>query len=174
MKANIALEIDKDDLNYELENLVSSIAAEEIKKMVRKKAEALVEQEVKKIIGPIVDSYLNKVIIGEEFASIHSNRPSRTEVDRYIKRVLQDYLDEPCFTFNKDSNELAKRYMKSSSRGERTTRAERWVMDKTREFADKELFAKIESQIEKTVKTVIPTDEQIQEIIKKEIQQKFS
>ncbi|GGJ48883.1 hypothetical protein [Virgibacillus salexigens] len=174
MKANINLEINKEDLNYELECLVSEVASEQVEKMVREQATEMVREEVEKIISPIVDSYLKTAIVGEEYKSIHSDKPPRTEVDRYIKRTLQNYLDEPCFVFAKNSNKLSEKYMKSGSGGTKTTRAEHWIIDKTREYADKELFSKIDSQIEETIKSVIPTGEQIQEIIKQEIQNKFN
>ncbi|EQB35027.1 hypothetical protein M948_18145 [Virgibacillus sp. CM-4] len=173
MKANINLEINKEDLNYELECLVSEVASDQVEKMVREQATEMVREEVEKIISPIVDSYLKTAIVGEEYKSFHSDKPPRTEVDQYIKRTLQNYLDEPCFVFDKNSNKLSKKYMKSSD-GDRTTRAEHWIMDKAREYADKELFSKIDSQIEETIKSVIPTGEQIQEIIKQEIQNKFN
>jgi hypothetical protein len=173
MKANITLEIRKEDLEYELQELISEIASEEIKAMVRKQAQEMVREEVKKIISPIVDSYLQTAIVGEEY-SHHSNKPPRMEVDKYIKRTLQDYLDEPCYKFSRDSSKLSEKYRPSSSGGDRTTRAEHWIMDKTRAYVDKELFIKIESRIEETVKSIIPKEEQIQEIIKREIQAKFN
>jgi hypothetical protein len=174
MKANISLEIRKEDLNYELQELISEIASGEIERMVREQAQKMVEEEVKRIISPIVDSYLKTVIVGEEYQSYHSNKPPRMEVDKYIKRVLQSYLDEPCYHYSKTSSKLFERYMPSSSGGDRTTRAEHWILDKTREYADKELFLKIENEVEETVKSVIPNEEQIQEIIKREIQAKFN
>lgn len=172
MKANINLEIGKEDLNYELENLVSQIASEQIEKLVKEKAESMVEQEVKRIIAPIVDSYLQTIIVGEEHLSYHSTKPRRTDVDTYIKRTLQKYLDEPCYKYSKTSNTLSGRYMPSS--GDKTTRAEHWIMDKVREYADNELFQKIDKRVEETVKSVIPNDEEIQAIIKREIQAKFN
>ncbi|MCC2250056.1 hypothetical protein JUJ52_08760 [Virgibacillus sp. AGTR] len=174
MKANINLEINKEDLNYELECLVSKVASEQVKKMVREQATDMVREEVEKIIAPIVDSYLKTAIVGEEYKPIHSDKPPRTEVDKYIKRTLQNYLDEPCFRYSNTASKLGEKYMPSSSGGTKTTRAEYWIMDKAREYADKELFSKIDSQIEETIKSVIPTGEQIQEMIKQEIQNKFN
>lgn len=174
MKANINLKINKEDLNYELECLVSKVASEQVKKMVREQATEMVREEVEKIIAPIVDSYLKTAIVGEEYKSIHSDKPPRTEVDKYIKRTLQNYLDEPCFRYSNTASKLGEKYMPSSSGGTKTTRAEYWIMDKAREYADKELFSKIDSQIEETIKSVIPTGEQIQEMIKQEIQNKFN
>ncbi|MEK5524112.1 hypothetical protein [Heyndrickxia sp. FSL W8-0423] len=174
MKANISLEIGKEDLEYELQNLVSQIASEEIERMVKQQAQEMVKEEVKKIISPIVDDYLKTVIVGEEYQSYHSSKPPRLEVDKYIKRVLQDYLDEPCYKFSRDSSKLSEKYRPSSSGGDRTTRAEHWINDKVKQYVDKELFQKIENRIEETVKAVTPNEEEIQEIIKREIQAKFN
>lgn len=173
MKANISLEIDKDDLNYELEKVVSDIASEQVEKMVKEKASAMVEEEVKRIIAPIVDSYLKTVIVGEEHRSYHSDKPPRTEVDNYIKRTLQKYLDEPCYRYSKTASKMSEKYRPSSSGGDKTTRAEYWIMDKVREYADSELFQKIDVKISETIKAIVPSQEEIQEIIKREIQEKF-
>lgn len=173
MKANITLEIDKEDLNYELEKLVSNIASEQIEKLVKEKAAEMVEQEVKRIIAPIVDSYLQTVVVGEEYKSYHSNKPPRTDVDTYIKRTLQNYLDEPCYRYSKTASKMSEKYMPSSSRGDQTTRAEYWIMDKVREYADSELFQKIDVKITETIKAIVPSQDEIQEIIKREIQAKF-
>ncbi|MDY0394757.1 hypothetical protein ACFSMW_06765 [Virgibacillus halophilus] len=174
MKANIALEINKNDLNYELEKLVTRIASEEIEIMVREQAQQMVKEEVKKIISPIVDSYLNNAVVGEEYQSYHSSKPPRSEVDKYIKRVLQDYLDEPCYEFSKSSSKLSEKYRPSASGGTRTTRAEHWIADKARKYVDEELFKKMEMKIEETVKLVTPNEEEVQEIIKREIREKFN
>lgn len=172
MKANISLEMSKDDLHYELQNLVSEIASEEIEKMVKEQAQELVKEELKKIISPIVDSYLQTAIVGEEYQSFHSKKPPRTEVDRYIRRTLQDYLDEPCFTFSKSSEKLSERYKPSSDRG--TTRAEYWIFDKVEEYAKTELYQKINKQVEEIARAVLPNEEEIQEIIKREVKFKFT
>jgi hypothetical protein len=174
MKANISLEISKEDLNYELENLVSEIASEHIGKLVKDKAESMVEHEVKRIIAPIVDSYLKTVIVGEEHRSYHSDKPPRTDVDTYIKRTLQKYLDEPCYHYSKTASKLSEKYRPSSSGGTNTTRAEYWIMDKVREYADKELFQKIDARIAETVTAILPSEDEIQKIIRREIQEKFN
>jgi hypothetical protein len=172
MKANINLEIYKEDLNCELENLVSEIASEQIKKLVKEKAEKLVEQEVKRIVSPIVDSYLEDAQVGREYISYHSNDVSRRNVDEYIKRIIKDYLDEPVYLYSKDSSELSKRYWKSSEKSGKT-RAERWVTEKARRFVDNELFVKIENTMDQVVKTLIPSEETINEIIKNEVKERF-
>lgn len=172
MKANINLEIGKEDLNYELSNLVSEIASEEIEKMVKAKAAALVEQEIKRIIAPIVDSYLENALVGRSYG-YHSSDPSRRPVDDYIKSILIKYLDEPCYLYSKTSSKLSERYRPSSSGGTSTTRAEYWIQDKTRRFVDEELFVKMENKIKETVSAVTPSEDEIQEIIKREIKEKF-
>jgi hypothetical protein len=172
MKANINLELSKDDLNCELENLVAEIAAEQIKKMVKDTAKELVEKEVKRIVSPIVDSYLQAAIVGREY-ECNSNHIPKCEVDKYIKRTLQNYLDEPCYLYSKSSSNLSKRYKSSSSGGEKTTRAEHWIRDKVREYADTEIFFKIEKSIQVSINKIAPSKEELNEIIKKEISKKL-
>lgn len=172
LKANINLELSKEDLNYELQNLVSEIATEQIKKMVKKEAESMVKQEVKRIISPIVDSYLENALVGREYISYHSNDISRRNVDEYIKSIIVSYLDEPVYVYSKNSSELSKRYWKSSDNSDKT-RAERWVNEKAKEFIDNGLFKNIESEIEDIVKSLTPSEEEIQEIIKREVRAKF-
>lgn len=174
MKANINLELSKSDLNYELECLVSEIASEQVNKLVKEKAEELVENEVKRIIEPIVDSYLRTVVVGEEYRSMYDDKPPRSDVDKYIKRILQNYLDEPCFVFSKTSSKLGERYMPSSSGGSKTTGAEYWIIDKVREYTNTELFEKIEDAIDNKIKQIVPSEDQIQEIIKNEIKAKLN
>ncbi|PAD84975.1 hypothetical protein CHH57_02025 [Niallia circulans] len=171
MKANINLEIDKEDLNYELRSLVEEIAADEIRKLVKAHAEQMVKEEVKKIIAPIVDSFLETAEVGREY-SYHSNAVSRRNVDEYVKTIIIRYLDEPVYLYSRSSSKLSERYNKSSEKSE-ATRSERWVNEKAREFVDKELFVKLEKRIEEVVKSLVPSEELINEIIKKEIQMRF-
>lgn len=172
MKASIELEIGREELNYELQNLVSQIASDEIKSMVKYKGEPLVEEELKQVISPIVDDYLKSAIVGKEHLSYHSTSIRQTDVDTYIKRTLQKYLDEPCYMYSKESTTLSGRYNKSSDKSS-MTRAEYWIRDKVREYADKELYSYIDKKIEDVVKSVIPSNDEIEEIIKREIQNKF-
>ena len=173
MKANITLELTKEDLSYELEKLISEIASEEIRNMVKEKVDLMVEQEIKRIIAPIVDSYLENAQVGREYVPYNDSTPTRRHVDDYIKKILMNYLDEPCYVYSRDSSELSKRYWKSSEGGERTTRAEHWIKDKVREYVDRELFQVIENKINETVKALIPSKEEIDEIIKREIKERL-
>lgn len=169
MKANVVLEIEKEDLNYELKELISEIASTEIRKMVKETAQRLVEEEVKSIISPIVNSYLEEAVVGREYTSAYDRIPNRRDVDKYIKTVLMNYLDEPCYLYSKSSNKLAERYTPSSQGGEKTTRAEHWIMDKTRKYAETELFAVLDEMLKEVASKIIPSEERIQEIIKAEL-----
>jgi len=173
MKANINLELDKEDLTYELSNLVSEIATKDITRLVKEKAEKMIEQEIERIISPIVDNYLQNALIGREHLSYHDNSSiHRTDVNKYIERTLQRYLDEPSYRFSNTSSEMSKRYMKSSDKGSKT-RAELWVNEKVIKCVDEVLFKKMEDKIEATISEIVPTEEMIEEIIKREIKNKF-
>ncbi|NYV64613.1 hypothetical protein HYI36_05045 [Bacillus sp. Gen3] len=173
MKANVNLEISKEDLNDELRHLISEIASDEIRRMVREESDQMIKEEIKRIVSPIVDSYLESAQVGRENISYHSNDISRRHVDEYIKRLIVSYLDEPVYLYSRDSSELSKRYWKASDKNDKT-RAERWVNEKARSFVDNELFRKIEIRIEEVVKSLIPSEEEIHEIIKREVVAKFS
>lgn len=168
MKANVNLEIDKEDLNYELKELIAEIASNEITRMVRETAQKLVEDEVKRIIAPIVDKYLENALVGRNY-NYHERNISERPVDDYIAIVMRKYLDEPVYHYSKTSNELSKKYMPSSSGGEKKTRAEQWVTEKAQQYVDKELFPILEQHLNEIASSIIPSDERIQEIIKAEM-----
>lgn len=171
MKANINLELNKEDLNYELQQLIAVTAQEEITNMVRETAKQLVEEEVKKIIAPIVDSYLKNAIVGHPY-EYNSDHIPQCEVNQFIERTLKRYLDEPCYLYSSSSNILSERYKHSS--GDRTTRAELWITDKVKEYADKEIYTKVNKIIQDAIAKLTPSEEQLNEIIKKEIAKKIN
>jgi hypothetical protein len=172
MKANITLELSKDDLNYELENLISEIASDQINSMVRKTAEELVRKEVQRIIAPIVDNYLETALVGREY-EYHGSHITRRPVDEFIKRVIIDYLDEPCYVYDDKSSKLHEKYNTSSHGGSKTTRAELWVIEKARKYTKEELFGELDKNIENKLKTLLPTKDEINEIIKSRLAEKF-
>jgi hypothetical protein len=165
MKANITLEISKEDLAYELQNLVSEIASDEVRSMVKKTAQELVKQEIKKIIAPVVDDYLKSALVGSD--EYNRNSISRRDIDSYIKRVISDYMDEPCYLYSKSSQKLSEKYCRSN--GDRTTRSELWVIEKAREYAKTELFDYINNSVETKLKAIMPSKEEIDAIIKSKI-----
>lgn len=169
MHARIDLEIDKEDLNYELQKLVAEIASEEITMMVKETAQKLVEEEVKRIIAPIVDSYLENAVVGREYTSHYDRFPNRREVDKYIKAVLMNYLDEPVYLYSESSTKLSERYMPSSKGGGKTTRAESWIIDKTKKYAETEIFGRIDERLQEVAKQIIPNEERMQAIIQAEL-----
>lgn len=173
MEANINLKIDKDDLSYELKELVSEIASEEIRRMVKAVAEKMVRDEVQKVIQPIVDSYLETAQVGREHISYHDKGPSRGEVDKYIKRIIQDYLDEPAYLYSETSEKLSHKYAISSGHGNKT-RAEMWVIDKSRKYVETELFGKMEESLQLIAKKILPSEEKINEIIQNRVIEIFA
>ncbi|WP_211750103.1 hypothetical protein [Paenibacillus sp. Marseille-Q4541] len=173
MKANVNLEIDKDDLSYELNALVREVAEEEIRKMVKQQAEALVKEEIKRIIAPIVDEYLQDAQVGREHISYHDKGPSRRNIDDFIKRIIKDYLDEPVYLYSKDAERISERYNKSSQPYDKT-RAELWVINKTIKFVDSEVFPALEARLKEVADVIVLNEEQVQEIIKAKVLEKFA
>lgn len=132
--------------------------------MVKETAQKLVKEEVKRIVAPIVDSYLETAQVGREHISYHDKGPSRRDADKYIRSVIMSYLDEPVYLYSKTSEKLSERYAISSSSGNKT-RAELWVIEKAKSILEAEVFEKINL----IAKRVLPNEERIQEIIKAEL-----
>ncbi|MBB6731915.1 hypothetical protein [Cohnella zeiphila] len=173
MNASINIGIESEELSYYLKEVISDIASEEIRKMVKQQAEEMVRQEITRIVAPIVDSYLETAIVGREHFSAHDRFTSRREVDKFIKAIIMNYLDEPVYHYSKSDNTISGRYAHSASSG-RETRAELWIHEKARKFVDTELFDKLESRLNEVAKKLIPSDEKMQEIIKQEVKSLFS
>lgn len=175
MKANVTLEIDKEDLNYELRELVRELAGEEVRRMVKAQAQSMVEEEVKRIVAPIVDEYLRDAEVGREHISYHDKGPRRGNVDAFIKRIIKDYLDEPVYVYSKLSEKISERYHITSSKSmSDKTRAELWVIQKSIEFVDKNVFPALEERIKKVAEVIVPSEEKIQELIRAEVLKKFT
>jgi hypothetical protein len=173
MEANITMKLDKEDLSYELKELVERLAAEEIQRMVRTEVEQMVKEEARRIVAPIVDSYLEKAMVGSECRSAHDRGPFRSEADVFIKRIIQSYLDEPTYLYSETSNKLSEKYAISSGHGNKT-RAEMWVIEKARKFAETELLGKMNDHIDITLKEIMPSEEHIQSMIKEAVKNKFN
>ena len=168
MKANIEIEIGSEEITYSLKEVIREIAETEIKQMVRQSAKDMVEIEVKNIIGPIIDKYLADILVGRKY-EYHNQGPYQTEVDKYIKAVLVKYLDEPCYAYSKTSTKLSEKYHPSSQGGDKVTRAEHWIIDKTREYAETVLFVKLDKKIQEVSNKLIPNEEKMNEMIKENL-----
>lgn len=166
MKANISLELTKEDLEYEVQNLISEIAKNEIKNIVRSKADQMIEEELKDKISPIVEAYL-------ENAKIKYDSRDRN-IDTYISGIIKDYLDEKVYVYSKSSDKLSEVYKKSSDNSGKSTRASMWVTKKAIESVDTYFYEEIQNLVEEKVKQIAPTKEEIEEIIKREIKERFS
>lgn len=173
MEANVTMNLGTEELSYELRGVIESIAKDEIKRMVKTEAEQMVKEEVRRIVSPIVDSYLEKAMVGSEVRSAHDRGPFRNEADVFIKRIIQSYLDEPVYLYSKDSDKLSEKYAISSDSGSKT-RAEMWVVEKARKYADTELLGKMHDHIDQTLKEIMPSEEQIQAMINEAVKNKFN
>jgi hypothetical protein len=175
MKANISMEIYKEDLEHELQEVIRQIAGKEIKEMVKVFAEQMVKEAVGEIVKPIVDEYLEQALVGREHVSHHEKGPRRQPVDGYIKRIITDYLDEPVYRYSEKDNTISGKYARSSSVGSgEKTRAEMWIIEKTRKFADTELFGQIDIKLQDVASKIIPSEEKLQLMIREEVKARFS
>jgi hypothetical protein len=171
MKANINIEIGQSIIIEELREVIQELVEEEIKNMVKTQAQKMVEESVKNIITPIVNDYLKTAIIGRDYVDRWEVR--KKEVDKYIKDVLINYLNEPCYQYNKSTNKLSEKYKPSSQNGDKRTRAEHWVTDIAIKVADEELWQKIERTIQFSINAITPSEEELKNILRKEIQERI-
>lgn len=173
MKANIEIEIGGEDIGYSLKEVIREIAESEIKQMVRQSAKLMIEEEIKRVISPIVDSYLENAIVGRELGYHQRDGIRQTNVDSYIRSVLKNYLDESTYHYSQTNETLQGRYAVSSQKGD-VTRAERWIVEKVRKYADTELFEKLDKRLKEVAERLIPNEEKMQEIIKAEVKVLFT
>ncbi len=116
MKANVQLEIDKDDLSYELKELISELATPEIKKMIKEIALPLVKKEVDKILEPLVVSTLSseQLLFGSlDYYSGYDK--SLSTLDNRVKAFMLGFLNKTVYKYNDSSRKPSEKYMTSSS-----------------------------------------------------------
>lgn len=171
MRASMEIELHSDDIQAELKEVIQEIAEEEIRKMVRTQAQEMVKESVTKIIAPIVDEYLKVAIVGHDYCSNWEVR--KADVDKYIKNTLINYLNEPVYLYSKNSNKLSERYMGSSDNGDKRSRAEHWVTDIAQKFANEELWVKLERSIQATINAITPSEDELNNILRKEISERL-
>lgn len=164
MKAKVELEIDKDDLSYELKELVAELATPEIKKMITSIALPLVKKEVDKILEPLVISTLSneKLLFGslDYYGGYDKNLST---LDNRVSVFMKGFLNKTVYKYNDSSRRPSEKYMSSSS-GSDDTLITCIVKDAIREFLSNE-FKPIVSEM---LKTFISDREKMQEMYTQE------
>lgn len=149
MKAEIKLDIDKEDLSYELKELVRELAEGEIKKMIKELANEMVKQEIDKILQPLVLKVLTEDKF--EFNSGYHSYTHQATLDEKLKNMTIAYLNRPSYLYSKDKRKPSERYSASSSGGESTALINHIVSDEIRLFVDTEFVPKVKEMIESLV-----------------------
>lgn len=108
MNAKVELEISKNELSDELENLVREIAEQEIIKLVNKKANELVKNEIDKILQPLVLSVLTENKF--DFETGYHSYLDKRKLDDKLKSMVVSYLDNPNYLYSRTSVKPSERY----------------------------------------------------------------
>lgn len=146
MKAEIKLEIQKEDILEELSGLVRELAESEITKMIREQAKKMVQKEIDKILHPLVLSVLTDGKF--DFNSGYRDYKNKYSLDEKLKSITISYLNQPSYLYSKDKRIPSERYMKSSTGGEDTSLINHIVSDEIRLFVDTEFAPKVKQMVE--------------------------
>lgn len=148
MNGKLELSITPEDLQYEIQQLVESIAADEIRKLVKQTAAELVRKEVGKILEPLVVS----VLTDEKFdfqTGWHSYK-HKADLEGRIKRYVIDFLDQPCYLYSSSSSKPSERLRASSSNSE-MSRLEHFMRFAIEKYFDEHINKKMELLVKKYV-----------------------
>jgi hypothetical protein len=165
MKAEIKLEIDKEDLTYELKELVKELAETEIKKMIRELANEMVKEEIDKILHPLVLKVLTEDKF--DFNSGYMSFSHKATLDEKLKNMTIAYLNRPSYLYSRDKRKPSERYSASSSGGENTALINHIVSDEIRLFVDTEFVPKVKEMIE----SLVTDKKKIEDILKEQTRQ---
>lgn len=165
MKAEIKLEIGKEDLIYELKELVRELAETEIKKMIREQANEMVKEEIDKILHPLVLKVLTEEKF--DFNSGYHSYTHKASLDEKLKNMTIAYLNRPSYLYSRDKRKPSERYSESSSGGEKTALINHIVSDEIRLFVDTEFVPKVKEMIE----ALVTDKKKIEEALKEQTRQ---
>jgi len=162
MQANIAVEVHSDDISYHLREVITDLVGEEIKVLTNTLARDMVQQEIDKILEPLVISVLTK----EEFSFNrgYDYYHSGTAVKGMTRLMVKDYLDQPCYSYSQSSNKPSGRLKKSSSRSD-PSRLEQFLRFAIERYFDEHIEAKMAD----LTKNYLQGKEAIEEIAKQKM-----
>lgn len=161
MKAKVELEIDKEDLLYELKELVSEKASPELKKMIKSHALPLITAEVDKVLLPVVASVLTNEDLSFNYG--YHNYPNNDKLKNRVEAFTKSFLNKSVYDYNRDSKKPSERYAVSSS-DSNDTLITCIVKDSIREYINEE-FKPIVSEM---IKTFISNKAEMEELYKEE------
>jgi hypothetical protein len=163
MKAKVELEIEKEDLAYELNELVKQLSESEIRKMIKEQAREMVKVEVEKIVGPLVEKYLKE----EKFEHGNNSWNANSSIEDRVKNSVIGYLNEPVYLYSKDNKEPSKRYVRSSSNDK--SRITRIVEDQIMFYVDETFTEKVKEIVSSLNSEKSKAEEIMRDQIKKTV-----
>ena len=149
MKAKIELEINKDDLSYELKELVRELAEDEIRAMIKQQANEMVRAEIDKILHPLVIRVLTEDKF--DFNTGYHSYTSKAKLDEKLESMVIGYMNRPSYLYSKDKRKPSERYAASSGGGENTPLINHIVSDEIKLFVDSEFLPKVTEMIKNFV-----------------------
>jgi hypothetical protein len=149
MKAEIKLDINKEDLTYELKELIRELSETEIKKMIREQANEMVRNEIDKILNPLVLRVLTEEKF--DFNTGYHNYTNKATLDDKLRSMTISYLNRPSYLYSREKRNPSERYASSSSGGESTALINHIVSDEIKLFVDTEFVPKVKEMINSLV-----------------------
>jgi len=170
MEAKVELKIDKEDLSYELKELVSEIATPTIKKMLVQEALPMVKNEIDKILEPLVISTLkDEQLMFGNLDYYGGYDPKLSNLDKRVGAFIKGFLNKTVYKYNDTSREPSKRYMTSSSNSDDTL-ISCIVKDAIKEFISNEF----KPMVVEMVKDFVTNKEEMEKIYKNEAKKLLS
>lgn len=169
MKAKVELEIDKDDLTYELKELVREIAESEIRGMIKQSAKEMVTAEIDKILHPLVLKVLTEEKF--DFRTGYHDYNDKYSLDNKLKSMVVDYMNRPSYLYSSDRRTPSERYMPSSSGGDNMSLINHIVKDEIKFYVDTNFVPKVKALVEELVINKKQIEESLKEQTKKMVLQ---
>jgi hypothetical protein len=173
MKADLRISVPSSDIKECIKEVVEEIAERNILSEVKSVTKKQTEEKLKELLEPTIIERINKVLVGREYPSRYGNGFYKDEVEKVVGVAIKRYLDESVYHYSKTSNELSRKYMPSSSGGSDKTRAEWWILNMIEKNMEEVVFEYLDKKINKMITEMVPSKEEIENAIKKEIESKL-
>jgi len=162
MKADIKLEIEKEDLNQELKSIVKKLVSEELKTMIKEQASKMIKDEINKILHPLVIQQLTEGHFDFN-NSYYSMADNKRTIDDKVKSMVVKYLNTPNYLYSKTAKFPSERYMVSSSIGNQPLICH-IISDSINDYVDTEFAPKVREMITE----IIQDKDKLQSILKEQ------
>jgi hypothetical protein len=168
--ANLKVKISKEELDDILHNVLKehcvAVLGKELPKIILNIGKKLIEDEIEKILEPIV----LKTLTGSDFdfmSGYHSYK-NKGDIDSRIACKTREYLNRPSYIYSKSETTPSKRYLKSSDKSSKSL-IEFIIEDKIKKLIDDEYLTKFNSKVEEVFKNQDVIKNLMSGIVKKEL-----